>query len=241
MSFLGVIDELMYRRQSLGLWLSFFQVGIEWSSFCFIKLLLLLTSSFFFFLIWWLGYCYHMSAVCFQKSRLLNLDTKEWERCLVSGKLSGSWEGPVGVVHVDFWGAGRYGGYELDLEIWKDLKKETARDLSKGMIDPLGVVRGMNGHLPPQVRCLQFLCRHSNLLTATSWICLLNSLSNPVIWGLFFPPTFFKWRNWRLKKWNDLPKVRQLVGDKALNFGLTVSSNNIAAREPIKRGGTIII
>lgn len=29
MSFLGVIDELMYRRQSLGLWLSFFQVGIE--------------------------------------------------------------------------------------------------------------------------------------------------------------------------------------------------------------------
>ena len=29
------------------------------------------------------------------------------------------------------------------------------------MIDPLGVVRGMNGHLPPQVRCLQFLCRHS--------------------------------------------------------------------------------
>ena len=27
MSFLGVIDELMYRRQSLGLWLSFFQVS----------------------------------------------------------------------------------------------------------------------------------------------------------------------------------------------------------------------
>ena len=45
--------------------------------------------------------------------------------------------------------AGRYSGYELDLEIWKDLKKETARDLGKGMIDPLGVVRGMNGHLPP--------------------------------------------------------------------------------------------
>lgn len=35
----------------------------------------------------------------------------------VSDKLSGSWEGPVGVVHVGFWGAGRYGGYELDLEI----------------------------------------------------------------------------------------------------------------------------
>ena len=44
-----------------------------------------------------------------------------------------------------------------------------------------------------------------------------------------------------------MPKVRQLVGDKALNFGLTVtynpelSSDNIAALELIKRGGTIII
>lgn len=58
-----------------------------------------------------------MSAICFQKSLLLNMDTKEWERCFVSDKLSGSWEGPVDVVHVGFWGAGRYGGYELDLEI----------------------------------------------------------------------------------------------------------------------------